>query len=280
MKRFFYFWRFPIYFGVLFFVLLFAGEANLDNGFGIFCSVTWLFIDIPCLIIFTIRALYKHIRSFIEFLQTGEKEEDYDFVEFDFIASVFEKIGDEISSVLSLSVSMRIRYLLFRIGGIVLIIVGCIACFCFYGSTLMLIIFTLVIIGGATLCIVANPKSYNESVSGVRMVPCPSEMTEKDLYDILCTIDTPLGSPRFANVRGFDEPIMVYGSSLDSSIYAVYRPTISEFYYVSSLSSFSLLDELDPQESEDGDTYSSESGDFLPEITSAVEEAMSRFKEE
>ena len=69
-------------------------------------------------------------------------------------------------------------------------------------------------------------------------------------------------------------------SSLDSSIYAVYRPTISEFYYVSSLSSFSLLDELDPQESEDGDTYSSESGDFLPEITSAVEEAMSRFKEE
>ena len=196
----------------------------------------------------------------------------------------FYKISDEFSSVADLSGKMKARYVLFRILGIVLIIGGSIACFlCFY-SYLLITLFTLVIIGGATLCIIANPKSYNENVEGVQMIPCPSNMTEQDLYQILSTKSTPLGYPRFAKVRGFKNSIMVYGSDLDAYIYAVYQPKHASYFYVSTLSSICLLQHLDPsvpeEDENDTTTYYSDSDSNVYQIAAVVEDAVSSFEEE
>lgn len=284
MKRFLYFWRLPLFFFIMFFVLLFLADPKTESAFSTACSVIWLCIDIPCLVIFTLIALYKHIRSFIEFLRTGEKEDDYEFVEITFIEEIFYKISDEFSSVADLSGKMKARYVLFRILGIVLIIGGSIACILCFDSYLLITLFTLVIIGGATLCIIANPKSYNENVEGVQMIPCPSNMTEQDLYQILSTKSTPLGYPRFAKVRGFKKSIMVYGSDLDAYIYAVYQPKHASYFYVSTLSSICLLQHLDPsvpeEDENDTTTYYSDSDSNVYQIAAVVEDAVSSFEEE
>ena len=284
MKRFLYFWRFPIFFFIMFFVLLYLGDAETETPFSTACAIIWLCIDIPCLVIFTLIAIFKHLRSFINYLRTGEKEDDYTFVEIEFFENIGCWISDEFSSLTDLSGSMKVRYFLFRILGIVLIIGGSIGCFLCFGSYLLITLFTLVIIGGATLCIMANPKSYNKRVEGVQMVPCPSSMTDQDLYEILRTISTPLGYPSFAKVRGFKDRIMVYGSDLDAYVYAVYSPKHASYFYISMLSSVSLLEHVYPSQPEEDDsktnTYYSDSDSNIYQITAAVEEAVSRFEEE
>lgn len=116
------------------------------------------------------------------------------------------------------------------------------------------------------------------------MIPCPSKMTDQDLYEILRKINTPLGVPRFAGVRGFKTPIMVYGSDLDAFIYAVYRPKHAGYFYVSELYSMSLTDHLDPsvpeEDENDVDTYYSDIDNNIELVAEVVEEAISRFEAE
>lgn len=283
LKRFLYFWRFPIFFFILFFVLIFLAGIDIDSTASTVFSVIWLCVDVPCLIFFTIRAIYRHIRSFINYCRTGERETEYSFPEIEFFSNMCYKISLEVSSVSELSGSMKVRYFLFRFIGIVLIIGGSIACFFFSGSYVLMFIFALVIIGGATLCIMANPKSYNSSVSGVRMVSCSKKITEQDLFQALSTIDTPLGFPQFADVNHFDDPIMVYGPDLEENIYAVYRPKHAAYLYVSTLSSYSLFEQIESplasKSEEENPTYIYDSRYYLDEIAAAVEEAVSCLEE-
>lgn len=276
LKRFFYYWRLPLLFFILFFVLLWLGSA-LDNDAGSIISVIWLFVDIPCLLFFTVRSIFFRIRSAVTYRRTGIRDEAFIFPEIDFLQGTADIVATEIDSVKTLSPRMKLRYFSFRLLGAALIAGGIAGCFYFYGSNLLLVLFSLVIIAGATLWIVANPESYNMRVEGVRMVPCPGNITEESVYRFLSTVPTSAGIPRLAAVRGFRKPIMVYGSEQDDFIYAVYRAPLSEFFYVSALSPFSLKEKL-PQTEKDrkdgSNIFCRDSAEYLDEITVAVEEAI------
>lgn len=274
MKRFLYFWRLPILFFILFFVLLFL-SASLEGDAAGAVGALWLFVDIPCLVFFTIRAIVLRIRSAVEYRRTGVKVEDYNFPEANFVMAIVDGIG----SVGKLSSNMKLRYFLFKILGIILIAGGIVGCFFFFASMSMIVLFTLVMIGGATLCIMANPRKYNLEVGGARMVPFHGNLTEEDLYDYLRTIPTSLGYPRFAIVRGFKKPILVYGTDADAFIQVVYRARHFEYFNVSSVSSMSLIEFLptsdEPYYGEKDASFYQDSDFSLDEITSAVEQAVS-----
>ena len=174
---------------------------------------------------------------------------------------------------------MQLRCILFRLLGVVLIVGGSIGAFFFSFSYFFLIIFTLVIIAGATLWIVANPQRYNERISGSSMVPCGDDITNEQLYKILCTLPTPLGTPHLAKVRGFKKPIIVYGSQSDTYIYLVYHARTFDFFYVSTIYSFSLLqilpDDNVRSDEEAADSINQEFAYYLYTITSTVEKAVS-----
>ena len=79
LKRFFYYWRLPLLFFILFFVFLWLG-SSLEGGAGTFFSVIWLFIDIPCLLFFTVRSVFFRIRSAITYRRTGIRDEAFIFL--------------------------------------------------------------------------------------------------------------------------------------------------------------------------------------------------------
>ncbi len=275
MKRFFYFWRFPLIFFVLFWVLLWlTTKVNGDAG-GILSAI-WLFIVIPGLLFFTIRSIYLWIRSVVTYHRTGIRDEVLVFSEVDFVCGIIDAIADEIDSIRELSGSMKLRYLGFRIVGIGLVIAGSIGAILCYPILLLVVIWSLVIIAGATLWIMANPSRYNLRVSGARMVPFHGDIAIDELFNVLKTISTSLGTPEMANVRGFKNRVIVYGSSSDAYIYVVYRAHLFDYYYVSTIASYSLneelLDNLNTDESTDKNIQ--DFAYYLDELADTVKEAV------
>ena len=243
IKRFFYYWRMPLIFFILFFVLLWLG-SDLEGNAGGIISALWLFVDIPCLIIFTIRSIYLSIRDAINYHRTGVRKEDITFPEIDFVCGIIDDIVYEIDSLRELSARMRLRYFGLRLLSIVLIVGGIVGCFVCVNSIFMLVIFSLVIIAGATVWIIANPITYNYRVENVRTIPCRRKLTSEQLYDALLPLPTSLGAPRFADVQGFKEPVIVYGSASGPYIYVVYPARFADLFYVSTQFSGALNEEL------------------------------------
>lgn len=275
LKRFFYYWRMPLIFFILFFVLLFIGDGLEGDAGGVIGAI-WLFVDIPCLIIFTVRSIFLSIRSAVTYHRTGVRDEAFVFPEINFLRRVADSVSEEIDSLKELSAKMKFRYLALRLLSVLLIAAGIICCFLFANSVFLLVIFSLVIIAGATIWIVANPITYNLRIEGAQTVPFSGDITVEQLSNALLQFSTPLGAPRFANVRGFKKPVIVYGSSSDSYIYVVYRARFSDIFYVSTLSSVSLNEESDESDSQaDDDNHIQDYAYYLFDITSAVEEAVS-----
>lgn len=276
IERFIYYWRMPIIFFILFFVLLWIGDGLEGDAGGIIGAI-WLFIDIPCLIFFTVRSIYLSIRNAITYRRTGVREETLVFPEINFLCRICDGIADEVDSVKELSTPIKFRYFALRLLSIVLIAGGIIGCFIFVNSTFLLVLFALVIIAGATFWIVANPITYNLQVESVRTIPCQQKMTIDQLYNILLTISTPLGTPRFATVRGFKKPVIVYGFESDAYIYVVYPARFSAIFYVSCILSYSLIEEssdyTDYDEAED--THVQDHAYYLEELAYVVEGAVS-----
>ena len=272
IERFIYYWRMPIIFLIPFFVLLFLCSRLEGNAAGI-VGALWLFVDIPCLIFFTGRSIYLSIRSAITYHRTGIRDEVLIFPELDFVSRVADSVSEEINSVKLLSLPMKFRYLAFRVLGIVLIVIGIACCFLFSDSFLLLVIFTMVIIAGVTLWILANPARYNSKVEGIKMIPCHDKFTEGALYDVLLPFTTSLGAPRLTEVRSINKPVIVYGSASDAYIYVIYRSRFSDSFYISTLSSTALIDQSSSCEEID-DTCSQEYAFYLNELASVVEEAI------
>lgn len=277
LKRFFYYWRVPLYFvalSILFLILALCFEGDVSTGFG----VVWLF----CCTFFVMSffyALYVRVVSIINHLKDKTLEEEYEFPEIDFIVSTWYSIEDDIDTFIELSLKNKIRCIVFRLIGILLVIGGCYGAFMFSFSFFMIFLFTLVIIGGVTLWIVSSPNKYNSNVKGVRIVDCHEGLTEEKLFEYLKYEKTSLGVPAFARVLGFENPVMVYGNNYDDYIYVVYKSNSSDYFVISTLSKVLVNDQLPVQEGDD--PYYSEStiqdfGYYLDELEEVVENAIER----
>lgn len=277
LLRFLYYWRMPVFLFILFFVLIIVGTYT-EGSICTACGIIWLCIDIPFLIYFTIRSIYRRIRDAIACHRNKTLEIEYHFPEL----NVLQAISEEIDSVRGLSSDMKLRYFVLRFLSIVLIIGGSIGVLCFMPSIFLAVIFTLVIIAGATIWLIANPNKYNERVEGARMISCPEEMTNEQLCDLLRRNPTSLGIPRLAIAQGFKKPIIVYGSEADAFIYVIYRARFSDVYYVTSICSSYVKEYLTaPDELIDEQSTHTEDHDstfYLNELTSAVEQAVALFE--
>lgn len=225
-KMIFFFWRIPLYFlaaSILFFIIS-ASSEKLGGPAG----ALLLFITFPGFVISFVRALFLTVKKTIEFSRTGWPE-DVIFPEVEACKSLSDYLSNEIDSVRELSPRMKLRYFLFRIAGILCIAGGIVLAF--IG---IYIIGTLVIIAGATLCITANPRTYNSQVEGVRMIPCREGDDIGKIYRFCKDNCTPLGTPYLADVRGFNTEVMVYGPDSDDNTIIVYHAPKADYFYVSS----------------------------------------------
>lgn len=262
------YWRIPLYFLIAMIILLVVA-SQWEKGEGALDALA-LFVAFPGLVITLIRAEYLSIKNTIYYNRNGWPE-TVELAEVEAIRSVVYWVEDEIDTISDLSSGMKIRFLLFRIFGIILIAGGIVLAF------IMPVIGALVIIGGATLCICANPETYNSMVSNVRMVPYGVDFDEFDIHDAfekLKGVWTSLGTPYLARVRGVEEDAIVYGPDESGSMVVVYQPKSKGFLFVSE-ALFEITERLtEPEAPTDKSARSEDDASILWEIFCEVENAV------
>lgn len=275
LKRFLYYWRLPIYCFILWCLLLFLGNVVPGEAGQIF-SVIWLF-DCVFFVFALVRAIWIRIKDAFYCWNHDTTIDDYSFAEFEFIKSVIDWFGYDISTFMDLPGSFKLRYIVFRVIGTFLIIWGSVKCYLSYGSNFLIAVFTLVIIAGATLWVMSNPRKYNENVTGVRMVPFDKDLDNEKIFKQLLNMPTSLGIPTMANVLGFKKPIIVYGSKEDDYVYVVYKAKFSKLFYVSCIISESASSDMaEPKENASvrSEGINQEFEYYLEEILTVVENAV------
>ena len=157
------YWRLPLYFLIASIITLVV-TVKSEKLSGVF-SALWLFVAVPGFAITFIIAIVRSIKNSIVY-RGGDWPEEVKLPEIELFKNIGSWIGDEVFDISYMSGGMRIRYILFRVFGIVFIIGGIVLAF------FLPVIGALVIIAGAALCIMANPRSFNKQSSNVRMISC------------------------------------------------------------------------------------------------------------
>ena len=229
-------WRLPLYCLVAMIALFIWVDNVQSEDFAGVLSAILLFVVFPLFVFTFIRSIVLTIKRSIEYSREGWPDE-VTLPEVEFFKNLALDISIEFDDFSDLSTGMKVRYIVFRVLAVALVIGGIVVALC-----TLVIIGTLMMIGGVTLWIVANPRSYNESVSGVRMVSCDSDPDIHALYEKLKNKSTPLGTPYLVKMRGFKTDVMVYGPNDDYDMVIVY-PATADYFYVSNVCMPSRIEE-------------------------------------
>lgn len=263
------FWRIPLYFLIALLLLMTVAltSEKLEGAF----SALALFLAFPGFVITLVWAAFLSVIRPIQYHRNGWPEVDR-LPEVTFFGNIADAIGDEIGDIAELSGGMRLRYLGFRILGIILIAGGIVLAF-----ITLYVIGTLVMIAGATLWIMANPRTYNRRVEGVRMVSCAEGDDTQKLYTYCRKRMTSLGTPYLARLRGFPTDVLVFGPDDADNMVIVYHAKRADCFYVSSVCMpgriIEVLSEPGVQpEHKDSEAYDTDTA--LSYIVSLVEAAL------
>lgn len=112
------------------------------------------------------------------------------------------------------------RKFLLQGAALILILLGCV---CIYASqsTFMITISTLLWIGGYAIWLVADPKSYNDTLDLQKMVEIEGSIAE--IYKDMKNIETPLGKPWLCKVFSIKGKALVYGPNVAGDYIYIYR---------------------------------------------------------
>ena len=256
--------RFRWFIYCLILAVLFALPAALGDGEsgGAFGAIAF-FIFVPAAFVAFVWAVYAAVRDIINVRRGGAMPEDKPSV----ISSAAGKLRDEAAAVNELDSHGRSKYFIFRMLG-ALMIVGGVA---LIGRD-SVIIGTLVVIGGGALWIAASPKSFNETTDGMKMIPCPKEMTVEELYRGIRGMSTALGAPYIGRVKTVPGDTILFGPNADGWFAYVYKALDGRSFYA-ALSDFTATIETPAPDTasdvSDGETETDYDG-VLEEIYTAV----------
>ena len=103
---------------------------------------------------------------------------------------------------------------------------------------------TLLLIEGITAWMVSDPKTYNDTMDGMKQVPSMAKPLD-EVFRAFEHVETPLGFPWMGKVQSIDEPCMIYGPTRAGSfLYCWYH--MGEFM-VSECDTESWLDEAEAE---------------------------------
>lgn len=261
------YWRLPLYFFIASIITLVV-TVKSEKLSGVF-SALWLFVAVPGFAITFIIAIVRSIKNSIVY-RGGDWPEEVKLPEIELFKNIGSWIGDEVFDISYMSGGMRIRYILFRVFGIVFIIGGIVLAF------FLPVIGALVIIAGAALCIMANPRTYNEQSSNVQMISCHKGDSIRRIHGYMKNKWTPLGTPFIAKVSKVKGEALVWGPSNIGEVVVLYHARFSPCFYVSSaFGANDIIEYLTSPESrdsyllDDSDTYDVD--DLLMKIATEIE---------
>ena len=93
---------------------------------------------------------------------------------------------------------------------------------------------TLLLIAGLTLCISASPQSVNRNCPDQKQLACPPDVTVASLYAAFASVDTPLGKPFLGHIKTIDGDVMIWGPNARDEYVYLYRSRSGRYLHLSS----------------------------------------------
>ncbi len=107
---------------------------------------------------------------------------------------------------------MKIRMILYRLVGAVIVLLGLALLFKFWYSKFFISVATVIIIIGVAVFMLSSPETYNASTDMARMVTMGDTVwTIEDFYKAFKNVPTPLGSGYLGHFYTMKQPALIFG---------------------------------------------------------------------
>lgn len=211
---------------VLYAVLFFLLTLDITNrtGSGLIATVC-IWLALPLAFVVLVWWIYACVRDTVRLLRDGVAPEDTPtWAEY-----AVWWVQDELAEIASLDERGKARYFLCRVGGVLL---GALGLVLIVRDSVVL--GTLLLIAGLTLCISASPQSVNRNCPDQKQLACPPGVTVDSLYAAFATVDTPLGKPFLGRIKTIDSDVMIWGPNARDEYAYLYRSRSGRYLHLSS----------------------------------------------
>lgn len=226
LKRF----RFVLYAALFFLITLHITDRTNSGLIATLC----IWFALPLAFIAFVWWIYACIRDIVRFFKSGAVPEDAPT----WAERAVWWVQDELTEIASLDDRGKVRFFLFRVGGVALAALG------------------LVLIGsgfhraghdaahrGLALCVSASPQSVNRNSPDIKMLACPEGVTAESICNAFADVDTPLGKPYMGKIKTISSDAAIWGPERRRRIYlslCEQKQTLS----ASQLERYSRMDHL------------------------------------
>lgn len=156
LKRF----RFVLYAALFFLITLHITDRTNSGLIATIC----IWFALPLAFIAFVWWIYACIRDIVRFFKSGAVPEDAPT----WAERAVWWVQDELAEIASLDDRGKVRFFLFRVGGVALAALGLVLI-----VRDSIVLGTILLIGGLALCVSASPQSVNRNSPDIKMLACP-----------------------------------------------------------------------------------------------------------
>lgn len=184
LKRF----RFVLYAALFFLITLHITDRTNSGLIATIC----IWFALPLAFIAFVWWIYACIRDIVRFFKSGAVPEDAPT----WAERAVWWVQDELAEIASLDGRGKVRFFLFRVGGVALAALGLVLI-----VRDSIVLGTMLLIGGLALCVSASPQSVNRNSPDIKMLACPEGVTAESICNAFADVDTPLGKPYMGKIK-------------------------------------------------------------------------------
>lgn len=211
---------------VLYAVLFFLLTLDITNrtGDGLIATVC-IWLALPLAFIAMVWWIYACVRDTVRLLRDGVAPED---------APTWAEyavwwVQDELTEIATLDGRGKARFFLFRVGGVLLSALGLVLI-----VRDSVVLGTLLLIAGLTLCISASPQSVNRNSPDIKMLACPEGVTVESICNAFADVDTPLGKPYMGKIKTISSDAAIWGPNVGGEYIYLYASKNRRYLHLSS----------------------------------------------
>ena len=138
-------------------------------------------------------------------------------------------VQDELAEIASLDDRGKVRFFLFRVGGVALAALGLVLI-----VRDSIVLGTMLLIGGLALCVSASPQSVNRNSPDIKMLACPEGVTAESICNAFADVDTPLGKPYMGKIKTISSDAAIWGPNVGGEYIYLYTSKNRRYLHLSS----------------------------------------------
>ncbi len=217
LKRF----RFVLYAALFFLITLHITDRTNSGLIATIC----IWFALPLAFIAFVWWIYACIRDIVRFFKSGAVPEDAPT----WAERAVWWVQDELAEIASLDDRGKVRFFLFRVGGVALAALGLVLI-----VRDSIVLGTMLLIGGLALCVSASPQSVNRNSPDIKMLACPEGVTAESICNAFADVDTPLGKPYMGKIKTISSDAAIWGPNVGGEYIYLYASKNRRYLHLSS----------------------------------------------